>query len=321
MSNASHPIKVVARLTGLSPFVIRIWEQRYDAVKPERTGTNRRLYSDQQVERLKLLRAVTQAGHNIGLIAQWPTEKLRKQAAESSAQFSPATRTSATAPTSIDSLTQECVAAMKALDAKTFDDALKRGAMALGTMGLLQRVVAPLAQMIGELWIDGSITVAHEHLATSVLRTFLLNASRPFGEPQQSPRLVVATPAGQLHELGALLVAAVATHLDWQIIYLGASLPATEIAGAARQSRARAVALSLVYPEDDSRMETELELLRELLPADVAILAGGRAMPAYHDTLQKIGAVPTGDLSDLATKLEVLRKPAKKISSLKPAAK
>jgi len=321
MSNASHPIKVVARLTGLSPFVIRIWEQRYGAVKPERTGANRRLYSDQQVERLKLLRAVTQAGHNIGLIAQWPTEMLRKQASESSHVFPFSNRTGPSTPASGDSLAAECVAAMKALDAKAFDDALKHGAMALGTMGLLQRVVAPLAQMIGELWIDGSITVAHEHLATSVLRTFLLNAARPFGENNQSPRLVVATPAGQLHELGALLVAAVATHLDWQITYLGASLPAPEIAGAARQSRARAVALSLVYPEDDSRLETELKLLRELLPADVAILAGGRAMPAYHDTLQHIGAAPTGDLSDLATKLEALRKPAKKSSSSKPPAK
>lgn len=321
MSSANHPIKVVARVTGLSAYVIRIWEQRYDAVKPDRTGTNRRLYSDQQIERLKLLRAVTQAGHNIGLVVRWPTEKLRKQAAESS-RLAPLTkRTALSAPASDDSIIEECVAAMKTLDARGFGDALKRGAMTLGTMGLLQRVVAPLTQKIGALWIDGSITVAHEHLATSVLRTFLLNAARPFGETKNSPRLVVATPAGQIHELGALLVGAVASHLDWQIIYLGASLPAVEIAGAVRQSQARAVALSLVYPEDDSRMETELTLLRELLPADVAILAGGRAMPAYRDTIQKIGAVPTGDLSDLATKLEALRKPFKKNSGSKPAAK
>jgi DNA-binding transcriptional MerR regulator/methylmalonyl-CoA mutase cobalamin-binding subunit len=321
MSSASHPIKVVARLTGLSAHVIRIWEQRYDAVKPDRTDTNRRLYSDQQIERLKWLRAVTQAGHNIGLVAQWPTEKLRKQAAETSPLIPRTPRAAPSAPASDEAITDECVAAMKALDAKNFDDALKRGAMTLGTMGLLQRVVAPLTQRIGQLWIEGSITVAHEHLATSMLRAFLLNVASPFGDNKNSPRLVVATPAGQIHELGALLVAAVATHLDWQIIYLGASLPAAEIAGAARQRQARAVALSLVYPEDDSRMETELKLLREMLPADVAILAGGRAMPAYRDTIQKIGAVPTGDLSDLATKLEALRKPVKKNSSSKRVAK
>jgi DNA-binding transcriptional MerR regulator/methylmalonyl-CoA mutase cobalamin-binding subunit len=321
MSNATHPIKVVARLTGLSPFVIRIWEQRYAAVKPERTGTNRRLYSDEQVERLKLLREVTQAGHNIGLIAQWPTETLQKQAAES---FSTVSRAKGAAPDATaagEGIMEECVAAMKALDAKAFDDALKRGAMACGTMGLLQRVVAPLTQMMGELWIEGSITVAHEHLATSVLRTFLLNAAKPCGEINHSPRLVVATPTGQIHELGALLVGAMATHLDWQIIYLGASLPAAEIAGAARQSRARAVALSLVYPEDDARLEQELTLLRELLPAEVAILTGGRAISAYQEVIQKIGATPISDLSDLAAKLEALRRPAKKVPGQKRAAK
>ena len=77
MSNAGHPIKAVARLTGLSAYVIRIWEHRYGAVKPERTGTNRRLYSLPQIERLTLLREMSQAGHNIGLIARLPTERLR----------------------------------------------------------------------------------------------------------------------------------------------------------------------------------------------------------------------------------------------------
>jgi hypothetical protein len=100
-----------------------------------------------------------------------------------------------------------------------------------------------------------------------------------------------------------------ATHLDWQITYLGASLPAPEIAGAARQTHARAVALSLVYPEDDPRLVGELALLRELLPTDVAILTGGRALPAYRAAVHKIGAVQIGDLSDLAAKLEALRKP------------
>ncbi len=321
MSAASHPIKIVARLTGLSPFVVRIWEQRYGAVKPERTGGNRRLYSDEQVERLNLLREVTQAGHNIGLVARWPTEKLRQQAADSTGLTSPTKPAAAAAPTSIHSIHQECVAAMRALDARAFEGALKRGVASFGTMGLLQRVIAPLTQMIGELWIAGSISVGHEHLATSVLRTFLLNAARPFGETKHSPRLVVATPAGQIHELGALLVAAMATQLDWEVIYLGASLPAPEIAGAARQSHARAVALSLVYPEDDSRLDNELALLRELLPAEVSILAGGRAMPAYHDAIKKINAIQISDLTGLATQLEGLRKPAKKISRPQKAVK
>ena len=113
--------------------------------------------------------------------------------------------------------------------------------------------------------------------------------------------------------LGALLAGAAAANLGWHVTYLGASLPAAEVAGAARQQRARAVALSLVYPEDDARLEGELLRLRELLPFEITLLAGGRALPAYRETLDKIGALPVKDLAHFSSTLDDLRKPAKKI--------
>ncbi len=311
MSSVQHPIKLVARRTGLSAHVIRIWEKRYGAVEPERTDTNRRLYSREQIERLTLLRELKQAGQSIGHVAKLPTPKLRQLAAElvgaNRRAVRPLTRGPATG-----SLLEGCVAAVKTLDSLALDEALKRAATALGAQGSLQRVVAPLAQTIGDLWRDGTLTAAHEHFASAAIRVFLGHAAKPFGGTENAPVLAVATPAGQVHELGALLVGAMAANLGWHVTYLGASLPAAEIAGAAKQNRARAVALSLVYPEDDSRLEGELTLLRELLPPEVVLLAGGRAMPAYLDVIKKIGAVQTKDLSDLSATLDDLRKPAKK---------
>ena len=114
-----------------------------------------------------------------------------------------------------------------------------------------------------------------------------------------------------MHELGALLAGAAAANLGWHVTYLGASLPAAEIAGAARQNRARAVVLSLVYPEDDARLEGELARLRELLPLETVLLAGGRAMPAYREALEKIGALQLRDLVHLGSVLDDLRKPSK----------
>ncbi len=96
-----------------------------------------------------------------------------------------------------------------------------------------------------------------------MLRTYLTSTAQSFAASGNEPVLIVATPAGQLHELGALLAATAAAHVGWQVIYLGASLPAPEIAGAAQQRGARAVALSLVYPENDSRLEGELVRLRQ----------------------------------------------------------
>ena len=311
MAEAHHGIKAVALRTGLTAHVIRIWEKRYGAVRPERTGTNRRLYSEEQIERLNLLREIKLAGHNIGPVARLPTDKLRKLAAEAEMTDGRILRPTTDAAGK-SSILDECIAAVETLDSRALDDALKRGATELGAQGLLQRVVAPLAQTIGELWRDGSITAAHEHFASAVIRIFLGHAAKSFTGSESGPALIVGTPAGQIHELGALLVSAAAANLGWHVTYLGASLPAAEIAGAARQNRARAVALSLVYPEDDPRLEGEMIRLHESLPTEVTLLVGGRAMPAYRDALEKIGATQIKDLAHFCSALDELRKPQKK---------
>jgi DNA-binding transcriptional MerR regulator/methylmalonyl-CoA mutase cobalamin-binding subunit len=317
MQEAHQAIKVVSRRTGLSAHVIRIWEKRYGAVEPERTGTNRRLYSDEQIERLGLLRDITQAGHSIGNVANLPTEKLRELAREFTGNMRSAVLPSVPdrGILGADGWLEDCVAGVKSLNSRALEETLKRAETELGALGLLQRVIAPLAQTIGTLWRDGVITAAHEHFASAVIRGFLSNAARPYAGTESGPGLVVATPAGQIHELGALIVGAAAANLGWHVTYLGASLPAAEIAGAARQNRAQAVALSLVYPEDDPRLESELTRLREALPPEVTLLAGGRAAAAYGETLERLGALAINDLAHLFSVLEDLRKPARKAKS------
>jgi len=313
MAESLHAIKAVARRTGLTAHVIRIWEKRYGAVRPERTPTNRRLYSEEQIERLCLLHDLTQAGHSIGPVARLPIQKLRELAAETRNgaphPLPPAVRSS---PGTV--IFERCVAAVEALDSPALEAALRDGSAELGAQGLLQRVIAPLAQTIGDLWREGVITAAHEHFASAVIRVFLGYTASSFAGMDGAPALVVGTPTGQLHELGALLVGAAAANLGWRVVYLGASLPAAEIAGVARQNRARAVALSLVYPEDDSRLEGELVRLRELLPPEIPLLVGGRAMPAYRDTLEKIGARRISDLGHFCSSLDDLRKPTNRAS-------
>ena len=72
-----YPIKVVSQMTGLSAFVIRAWEKRYDAVTPSRTETNRRLFSEEDIEKLRLLNEAVQKGHNIGGIAKLSLSDLK----------------------------------------------------------------------------------------------------------------------------------------------------------------------------------------------------------------------------------------------------
>jgi methylmalonyl-CoA mutase cobalamin-binding subunit len=140
-----------------------------------------------------------------------------------------------------------------------------------------------------------------------VIRTFLGHSSRALAIHPAAPALLVTTPAGQLHELGAVMVAACASAHGWRVVYLGPSLPADEIVGAARQSGVRAVALSLVHPEDDPGIPEELARLRRLLPHEVAILAGGRACGSYRRALEGIGATQCGSLDSFALALDQLR--------------
>lgn len=312
MPDAHHPIQLAARLTGLSTHVIRIWEQRYRAVEPRRTAANHRLYSQSDIERLGLLRDVTRAGHNISQVARLSNDELRALAVNAPGPELQAPR-AAGATAAPDAWLDECLAFTESLDGRALDDTLKRAVTTLGALGVIHRLVAPLTQTLGDLWRAGKITAAHEHFATGHLRAFLASLARPFGGHECAPALVVATPSGQLHEMGSLLVSALAANLGWDVTGLGASLPAAEIAGAARKKRARAVALSLVYPEDDASLPGELTLLREALPEDTALLVGGRAMPAYRETLVRLGAILVADLVQLGLALDRLRQPGRSV--------
>lgn len=310
MKDSHHSLRVVTQRTGLTTHVVRVWEKRYGAVKPKRTATNRRLYSDAEIERLRLLRLATGAGHSIGSIANLPLERLQTLVAEAEPEGPkiPADGRPVSLP---DSFRESCLAAVRQLDARRFEEALQRALIALGHQGLLQRVVAPLAQTVGELWRKGDLTAAHEHFLSATLKVFLGQMARQFATPDNAPGIVVATPCGQLHELGALLANTAAAHLGWRTIYLGPSLPAAEIAGVVAQNRINAVALSIVYPEDDPNLPQELVNLRSFLPAQIRILTGGRAAAAYGPTLTQIGAIQTVSLEEFSHELEMLRKPAR----------
>ncbi len=312
MKEPHHALRVVTRRTGLSAHVVRIWEKRYGAVKPQRTVTNRRMYSDAEIERLTLLRLATVAGHNIGSVANLPLARLKALVAEAEPDDRAASGNGE--PLSLPEIFQESgLAAVKQMDARRFEQALQRALIAFGHQGLLQRVIAPLAKTVGELWRAGKITAAHEHFLSASLKIFLGQMAKQFATPENAPGIIVATPAGQLHELGALMANVAAANLGWRTIYLGTSLPAAEIAGAAAQHRIKVVALSIVYPEDDPSLPQELFNLRRFLPQQIKILTGGRAAAAYRETLTRIDAIQTKDLDDFYRRLEMLRKPAKTV--------
>ena len=311
-SSLRHPIGVVARRTGLKPDLIRAWERRYGAVAPGRTDTRRRFYSDEDVERLLLLRRVVSTGRGISHVAGLSNEELQSLI-EAEPAPPPVPRTPELLPMAgdLDKMTEgylaRCLAAAQRLDVRELEIQLDRASVAFSRTSLIEKLLVPLMQRIGDLWHQGTLRPIHEHMASSVVRSFLGSMHGGYNAEAAAPHVVVTTPARQHHELGALLAAATASGEGWQVTYLGPELPPEEIAAAALQKDARAVALSITYPPDDPLLMDELRRLRRLLDSRTALIVGGRSSHAYTQVLQEIGAHHVGDLADFRRELQALR--------------
>jgi DNA-binding transcriptional MerR regulator/methylmalonyl-CoA mutase cobalamin-binding subunit len=285
------PIQTASQLSGLSPHVIRIWERRYSALSPSRTCTNRRMYCEEAIERLRLLRELTEGGHRIGSVARLCTDELRKlanqQLARGGPPVPPAQASNAATPglDSPEDFVQLAIEASKVYDSERLSRLLQRARQQFGQRGMLHHVICPLIIHIGEEWQTGNLRPAHEHVATSVIRELLMTPVPGSQTAPNAPEIVITTPAGEMHELGAMMAAATARDLGWKVTYLGPNLPIEEIAACAVARKARAVALSVVYPEKCPVIEDKLHRMRLLLPESVTLLVGGRAARGYQDKL------------------------------------
>lgn len=299
-----HPMAVVTRRTGLSPDVIRAWERRHRAVEPARTRGNQRLYSEKDVERLMLIRQALEAGWQIGHVAPLRDGEIR--ALLGGVEPAAGSR-GGTVRRGPEDFLPLCMDDVAALDEARLEFHLDEAAVELGRIALLDGLLVPLFRRVGDACRSGSLRIASEHLASAVAGRFLesLHGALPIGEA--APGLIVTTPASQQHHLGALLVAATGRMEGWRTTYLGSSLPAEEIAAAARMRRARAVALSIVYPADDPGLGAELERLGRQLRGTAEIIVGGSAARGCRAVLDAIGARCLDDLAALRAYLQAGR--------------
>ena len=299
-------MKIVGRRSGLSPDLIRVWEKRYRAVTPERTDTNRRLYSDMDIERLILLKEVLKFGHSIGQVASLSVISLQKLLENERAN--PVPKPVGEVQVDPDELLVRAMQAVGRQDDEVLEECLERAMLSFGGAGMLHRFVAPLVIQVGDAWHAGKISPAHEHVASIVVREFLLRSVRGYATPDKAPCLIVGSPAGQLHELGATMIAAAAAHRGWRVRYLGPSLPAPDIAATALRHGARAIALSIVYPGDDPDLPGEiLDLRKYLRDADVALLFGGMSVGGYLEAINAAGGVVCDQLESFFDTLDGLR--------------
>ena len=299
-----HPIAVVAERTGLSPDTLRVWERRYRAVEPSRGETGHRAYSDADIARLRLLHAATTAGRSIGQVARLSTDELTRIVEGDATALAERERARDAGQTrdsrpDADGIVERALEATVRLDAVDLEHRLRRAIAQLGVTSFIEDVASPMLRRIGEEWHAGRLAIAHEHLASSTIQDLVAESMRAMARGSGNATVLVTTPTGERHAIGAALVGVTAASEGWRVLYLGTDLPASEIAAAAIAAKARAVAVSSTYVQDRARTLGELRTLRALLPPSVSIVIGGGGVAGMKSDLAPLGIRVGATLRDL----------------------
>jgi DNA-binding transcriptional MerR regulator len=280
----------VARLTGVSPDLLRAWERRYGAILPVRTPGGTRRYRPSDIERLRLLKASVDAGHRISEVAGLSSEELER-------------RLAAAAPKPDSGPIAETLLALERLDGAAAEQQISAQLSALGPVRFAKEFALPLVHAIGDAWAQARLCVASEHLGSALLRSLLGSALRPTHTHREAPVVVFGTLPGERHEIGLLVAALTALGAGANPLYLGPDLPIGELVRSAVATKARALAVSTVVGEPDELLDS-LETLRAELPDRVELWVGG---PRSAGIPEIAGVHVLGTLTRLEQRVELVR--------------
>jgi methanogenic corrinoid protein MtbC1 len=267
----AFPLRTVAMMTGLTPDLIRAWEKRYAVVAPIRGARGARLYSSADITHLRLLARVVGAGRAIGDVARLSLAELETLALQAGPDGQGVERYGAQVPE--EELVNRMLDGLERFDHAAVTRLLGDAVVGLGVHRFVYQVVLPLVQHVGSRWADGKLSIAAEHLLTGMLHTLLTSLAQ--GRAGRGRPLVLATLAGERHEIGLLLVALLAREAGISVVYLGVDLPAADIVTAATSARARVVGLSVVAAKNRARASIEASAIQTALPTGVELWLGG----------------------------------------------
>lgn len=286
---AGWPIAAVERDTGLSKDTLRIWERRYGFPQPVRDAADERVYPIEQVERLRVIARLLNAGGRPGQVVALPMAELRQRLQAAM----PLGRGLALEHEALLTMLRRC----EIMDLRR---TLNQAVMRLGLARFLTELLAPLTVHVGEAWMRGEIQVFEEHMYTesvvAVLRGALGGAS---AMPRPGmPRVLLSTLPQESHLLGLLMAETILAIEGCECVSLGAQTPVAEIVRAAQANRAQIVGLSFSPASNTPLLQQNLQDLRTQLPASVQLWAGGshpalrRRLPAGVLAIDRLEQIP-----------------------------
>ena len=273
-------LKSVLRLTGLNPDTIRAWEKRYEAVKPQRTDTGRRMYTQQEVNRLKLLAELTTSGHSISSVANLTDDKLVSLLAtnHSGAPLLKSKQLNAQIPL----VTEQLLEAVEKYDLNSLEIHLSRASYTMSPRDLLFHMIPQLMYKAGNKVIGGEFSIAQEYTLSEMIKRYIrriYDHLEPVdGTFQKDKVLLFATPEQHLHDFGIWLSAILCRFQGFKTVMIGPNLPAQSLISAAKQMNPHAIVLGF-SPISQSELKMKpISYLRELhlgLPENTMFWLGG----------------------------------------------
>jgi DNA-binding transcriptional MerR regulator len=254
----------LAKRTGVSPELLRAWEQRYGLLQPTRTPGGFRLYSAADEARVQRMQSLVSGG-----LAAAQAARLVLSGGE------PAPRTDSGSATILEDAAGDLTASLDRLDEEAANTALDRLFSAYTVETVLQDVVLPYLHRLGDRWEAGEVSVAQEHFASNLLRGRLLGLAQGWGQGQ-GPLAILACVPGEHHELGLLAFGVALRRRGWRITYLGTDSPIDAAADTARSLAPAVVVLLSINPDNFLDHAGQIEQLANQVPV---MIAGTGATP------------------------------------------
>lgn len=253
----NYNIQVVSDICGISDHTLRAWERRYGVVDPERSNGGQRLYSQQDLDKLQLLSFLVSQGHRISKLAKMESEQLKEMYHSFNDQLPKIQKVSNKKINHIYKLLREY-----RLDDLYYE--LMHLKQELGDLPFIDRILLPVFREVGDKVIRGQFSITQEHAISALARDLLSQIQLTPPKPH-TPKLVLTTPEGNLHELGLLMANVYCRHFRIQSHYFGINLPAQPLAEAVNTIEAEYVLLGSTFSEDWS----EKDLINYLQKLDV----------------------------------------------------
>ncbi|MBX3599508.1 MAG: MerR family transcriptional regulator [Rubrivivax sp.] len=285
-------IAAVERDTGLSKDTLRVWERRYGFPTPARDGLGERAYTLEEVEKLRIVKRLMDAGHRPGRIVALPLAQLQELAEQTVDQPQRAAETALDAGDLRSHLER-----LRAHDVAGLQAELARLLSRHGVGRFVTEVVAPLNVAIGDAWVRGQVEIFEEHLYTEIVQVLLHQAIAGIPDPgvAAAPRVLLSTFPGEPHGLGLLMAQAMLALEGCRCVSLGPQTPVWDIALAAAALKADIVALGFSGCMNPNQVVDGLAELRRKLPAERALWVGGSAPVLHRRTVPGVLAIAALD--------------------------